>query len=123
MKYLTDISIAPENGFRGLGDGPLANVQGNGISTLSSVISMAIGVMTVVAIIWFVFVFITGAIGMIGAGGDKQAMETARKKITTGIIGLVVVIAAIFIFDLIGTIFGIDLLNISKLFGSIIGTN
>ena len=80
---------------------------------------MVIGVMTVVAIIWFLFTLITGAISIIGSGGDKQALESARKKITTGVIGLVVVIASIFILDLIGTIFGIDFLDIFSLLGKI----
>ena len=76
--------------------------------------------MTIIAIIWFAFVLITGAIGMMGAGGDKQAMESARKRITSGLIGLVVVIAAIFILDLVGTLFGIpNILNLGELFGQI----
>jgi hypothetical protein len=73
--------------------------------------------MTLVAIIWFVFVFITGAIGIISSGGDKQALETARKKITTGLIGLVLVIIAIVAINLIGYLFGIpDILQIQTLF-------
>ena len=123
MKKLADISIAPEGGFTGLGTGKLnqINSEGAGISTLSSIISTAIGVMTIVAIIWFIFTLITGAIGIIGAGGDKQAMEGARKKITTGIIGLVVVLIAVLLVSLIGKIFGINFLDLNSLFNKIIG--
>jgi len=120
MKKLADITIAPNGGFQGLGTGPLSKVTDSGVSTLSSVLSMAIGVMTIVGIIWFLFVFVTGAISIIGAGGDKQALETAKKKITTGIVGLVILIAATFIVDLIGAIFGIELLNLVDLFATII---
>ena len=42
------------------------------------------------------------------AGGDKQKLETARSKITTAMIGLVIVIAAVFIIDFVGSLFGID---------------
>lgn len=120
--FLADISIAPEGGsFRGLGTGILSNVNGSGVSTFSKIISMAIGVMTVVAIIWFLFVLMTGALGIIGSGGDKQALESAKKKITTGIVGLVIVIVATFILDLTGSIFGIDFLDINSLFGQILG--
>jgi hypothetical protein len=120
MKLLTtDIQIAPSGGFKGFG--PLGENQGaSSINTLTSIISTAVGVMTIVAIIWFIFTFITGAIGIIGSGGDKQALESARKKITTGLIGLVVVIAALFILDLIGTLFGIKFLDINTLFGQIV---
>ncbi|EKE12626.1 MAG: hypothetical protein ACD_13C00149G0008 [uncultured bacterium] len=119
--FLADISIAPEGGFKGLGDGILSDVSGSGVSTFSKIISMAIGVMTVVAIIWFLFVLMTGALGIIGSGGDKQALESAKKKITTGIVGLVIVIVATFILDLTGSIFGIDFLDINSLFGQILG--
>lgn len=120
MNLLSDISIAPKNGFRGLGDGILSNVSDSGVSTFSKIISMAIGVMTVVAIIWFLFTLMTGAIGMIGSGGDKQALESSRKKITTGLIGLIIILVATFLLDLIGYIFSIDFLNINLLFGEIL---
>lgn len=115
---LTDnIQISPDGGFKGFG--ALGTVQDQGFMNLATFISMVIGVMTVVAIIWFLFTLITGAISIIGSGGDKQALESARKKITTGVIGLVVVIASVFILDLIGTIFGIDFLDIFSLLAKI----
>jgi hypothetical protein len=117
MKTLA-IKIAPDNGFTGIGT--LGTPTGNGVTQFSKFISMAIGVMTIVAFIWFIFVLITGAIGIIGSGGDKQSLETAKKKITTGIIGLVVTIAAVFIISLIGTILGIDLLDLGSLFGTLV---
>lgn len=120
MNYLAqqDLQFGDLTGF-----GPLGENQGEGsINTFSSFVSSAIGLMTVVAIIWFVFVFFIGAIGIITAGGDKQALESARKKILSGIIGLVVVIAAIFIVKLIGFLIGIpNILNIGELFNQISG--
>jgi hypothetical protein len=117
MNQLAQIQIAPREGFKGFG--PLGENVGSGIGILAGVISTAVGAMTIIAFIWFVFVFFTGAIAIIGAGGDKQALESARKKITTGIIGLVVTISAIFAINLIGRIFGIELLNITGLFEQI----
>ncbi len=115
MKYLADIQLGPFSGF-----GPLGNPTGSGIGIFSKFLSSVIGLMTVIAIIWFVFVFITGAIGMITAGGDKAAVESARKRITTGLIGLVVVIAAIFIIDLVGSLIGIpNILDLPALFNQI----
>ncbi len=113
MKLLAeDIKIAPSGGLRGPGTNALSVVTDNGFITFSNIISMAIGIMTVVAIVWFMFVLITGAIGIIGSGGDKQALENAKKRITSGLIGLVIVIVAVFIIDLIGYIFGIEFLNL-----------
>ncbi len=114
MKNLADIDFGK---FKGLGTGPLANPTGTGIEIFSKFLSSIIGLMTIIAIIWFVFTFITGAIGVISSGGDKNSLESAKKKITTGIIGLVVVIAAIFLIKLLGFLLGIpDILNINKLF-------
>lgn len=84
------------------------NDSGN---TLNLVISLVVAVMTIIAFIWFTIQFFIGALGIISAGGDKQKIADARSKITTGLIGLVVVIAAVFLIQLIGTILGIELLN------------
>lgn len=112
------IDIAPEGGFKGFG--PLGLEKGGAegaISTFSKFISSAIGLMTIIAIIWFIFTFFIGAIGIITAGGDKQALESSRKKIVNGIIGFVVTIAAIFVIRLIGALLGLpDILNLSGLF-------
>lgn len=116
------IPIAPSNGFTGIGSGPLANPgTGNGpVTVFSNFVSGVIGVMTIVAIIWAVFSIITGAISIISSGGDKQALETARKKITTGIIGLIIVLVALLIIDLISYFLGTgDILNIQNLFNLI----
>lgn len=107
-----DIPLAPSGGFQGIG--PLG-LQGKSASEAPSLfntaLSTVIGVMTIVAFIWFTFQFIIGAIRIITSGGDKAALEGARKQITTGLIGLVVVVAAIFILDLIGSLIGVQLLG------------
>ncbi len=117
INLLADISISPPGGiFKGIGTGPLSN-PGNGIDTFTKFISTVIGVMTIVAFIWFVFVIFIGAIGILGSGGDKNALESAKKKMTTGVIGLVVVIASIFIIRLVGVILGLpDILGLPYLF-------
>jgi hypothetical protein len=110
---LTQIQIAPEGGFKGIGK---LSSPDNPVGTFATFISGLIAVMTVIAIIWFIFTFITGAIAIISSGGDKQALENAKKKITTGIIGLIVVLVAIVVVSLIGKALGIEnILNISDL--------
>lgn len=104
--------------LRGFGPLGLEGTDSSGaLGVFSKFMSSVIGLMTIIAIIWFVFVFITGAIGIISAGGDKAAIESSRKKIVSGIIGLVVVIIAIFVINLIGLLLGIpNILNINQLF-------
>lgn len=113
MNQLAQINLGPSGGrFRCTGNSLLCNFGiGESGNTLNSVISLIIAVMTVIAFIWFVIQFFIGALGIISSGGDKSKLEAARAKITTGIIGLVVVISAIFIISLIGSILGLDILN------------
>jgi hypothetical protein len=116
-----DIKFYPDGGLKGFGT--LGTPDGNGVTPLATFISGVIAVMTVVGIIWFLVVFITGAIGIISSGGDKQALETARKKITTAIIGLVVVVLAIVIINIIGKLLGIpDILILPRLLCKPLGT-
>jgi hypothetical protein len=113
------LQVAPNDGFTGFG--PLGTVtsKSGALLTFSGFISTAIGTMTIIAFIWFIFTFFTGVISIIGSGGDKQALETAKKKITTGLVGLVITIAAIFLIEVVGQIFGINILSFSALFNLI----
>lgn len=112
MKKLlaADIPLSPPGGFQGLG--PLGKSGATAPAQFEKIISTIIGVMTIIIFIWFAFQFIFGAIRIISSGGDKAAVEGARKQITTGIIGLIVTIAAVFIVQLIGSLLGIpNILN------------
>lgn len=123
MKQLAQIDLYVGDGYKGLGDSPLANPAGDGISTFSAFISSAIGLITIIGIIWFIFIFITGAIGIISSGGDKGSLESSKKKISTGLIGLVILIVSVFAIDLVGYLLGFSniggILNIGELFGLI----
>ena len=90
------------------------------VSVFSTFISGVVGVLTIVAVIWAIFTIIMGAISIISSGGDKQALETARKKITMGIIGLVIVLVSLLLIELVGYFLGLkDILNIQSLFNLI----
>lgn len=92
----------------------------NPVLTLANLISTVIGLLTVIGALYFMFMLITGAIGIISSGGDKGSYEDARKKMTTGVIGFVAVIAAIFIVSLIGTLLGLpNILNLRQMINDI----
>ncbi len=103
---IAQINIGP---LRGLGPlGLETDPTGETASSrFSSFLSGAIGLITIIAAIWFTFNFLIGAIGVITASGDKAKVESARNRITTGIIGLVVVVAGIFIIQLLGSLIGL----------------
>jgi hypothetical protein len=96
----------PLGNLRGTGLLGLENIAaGNAPDILNLLLSTLIGVMTMIAALWFLFQVIIGAYSWITAGGDKTAIENARKSILNGLMGLSIVIAAIFILDLVGELF------------------
>jgi len=112
MKYLTQIPIHPTDAPL-KGSGILGNPGGEeGAAALfAGYLTGTIGLLTIIASIWFLYNIFFGAIGIIGAGGDAKKMEDARSKITSGIIGIVIVISAIFIVDFIGSFLGFNMLD------------
>jgi uncharacterized membrane protein len=92
-------------------------------STITKIISNAIGVLTIVAGIWFLFQAILAGYNYLSAGGDKTRIEAAGRKLTNAILGLVIVVAAYGILALIGTFLGTDFLDLGKFFNSISNTN
>lgn len=101
--FLADISI----GSIGGGSAPILNPGENAPNLFTAAISSIIGIMTIIAGIWFLFNIITGGLSIIGAGSDKGAYEEAKGKITNGLIGLIIVIGATFIVSLLGYLLGI----------------
>jgi len=98
------------------GIGPLGNMAGAGAAKMfEKVISGIIGIVTIVAAIWFIFSILIAGFDWISSGGDKNKLEMARAKITQAVIGLVIVIAATFFISLIGGLIGLpDILKPGK---------
>lgn len=88
--------------------GPLSNPGDQGGLLLANVLSAAIGILTIVAAIWFLFNIITGGIAIIGAGSDKAKVEGARTKITNGVVGLIVVFTAVMLVNFVTFLLGIE---------------
>ncbi|MBI2611606.1 hypothetical protein HYW54_02550 [Candidatus Gottesmanbacteria bacterium] len=78
---------------------------------LNNFISAILGLLTIIAALYFFFQIITAGIAWIGAGGDKNSVEQARSKIFNALIGLVVVAAAWVLVGIIGTFVGIKVLD------------
>ncbi len=117
------LDLFPAGGYKGFGKlGLETDSAGMSDIIFGNFISSAIGLITLIAIIWFVFLMTTGSYAFMTAGGDKQSLETARKKIINGLIGLMVCIFGIFIVRFVGYLIGIpDILNFPLLFGKLTG--
>ncbi|OGM19348.1 hypothetical protein A2685_02225 [Candidatus Woesebacteria bacterium RIFCSPHIGHO2_01_FULL_37_10] len=96
------------------GMGIFSNITGvlqNPFNHIDILISFIVGFMSMVAGIWFIFLIFIGGYSYMTAGGDKSAIEEARKKLTTGVIGLVVVISATFLAGFLGYLIGLNILS------------
>lgn len=113
---LADIQLGPLRGFGRLGL-EKDTTGGSAAGIFNQVISGAIAIMTAIAFIWFIFQVLSNAYNLMNAGGNKEAYETARTKLIHSTGGLIMVIAAIFIVDLVGSLLGVpDILNPGKIF-------
>ena len=93
---------------------PVLNQTGsvNGLAYFQKFIPAAIDLALVVGVLFFFVNFILGAIQWISSGGDKQALEGARSKITSAIIGIVIMFALFAVVSLISYFFGgLSLIN------------
>jgi len=114
-QLLAEIRLYPGGGLTGVGNLGEATGQDTAINMFSKIISSVIGIITVIAVIWFIFLLITGAVGIMSSGGDKAKVQTARLRLTWGLVGLVVVVAGIFIIQLVGSLIGLDILNVGQM--------
>ena len=103
------------------GIGPLGNVSSgtSAANQFASTISAIIGFLTVIASLWFMIQLILGAFGWISAGGDKQHLDTAKKRITNAVIGLFLVVISFALATIVGAFFGLDILNIGTVISNL----
>ena len=84
---------------------PLANI------TPASLISGAISLLLLVITLIFFFMFLWGGYRWITSEGDEKNVAAAKNHITNAAVGLFVIFCAWMILQIIGVIFGIELLG------------
>jgi len=108
--HLLATSLGTIGGGQGLG--PFANGPGenNGLTNIISVISKVIGLLTIVASIWFMFQILFAGYLWITAGGDAKKLGSARDQIIHAFVGLVIVVGAWSLTAVAGQFFGFNTL-------------
>ncbi len=86
--------------------GPLRPELAN--AGVGGIISMLLGVLYGIAAIILFFLFVWGGYDVLTSGGEAEKLKTGHAKITTGIIGFVLLILAFFLTRLVAFIFGLD---------------
>lgn len=85
------------------------SIPTGGAGTLGQIITVALSVLTVGAIIISIGVIIWGAFAWITSQGDKQKLEKARKTIMYAIAGLIITFLSLFILRFVSDILGTGL--------------
>jgi hypothetical protein len=75
--------------------------------SFQGIISNIINLFLVIAFVVFLFLLLLGGIQWITSGGDKESLARARGKITSAIIGIIIVISTWAILNLVKNFFGL----------------
>lgn len=106
--FAREVSIAPTGGLTGPGIQPKENLG----DQIAGIISTVIGILTAVAIVWFIIEFIISGFLLISSAGDQEKTAEAKKRLTQSLMGLVIVLGAMLLFTIVSYVVGIDFLNI-----------
>lgn len=90
------------------GPGISPTKEGNATATLEKIISQFIGILSIVAFIWFVIQIILAGYAILSAGGDEKKLESARNRLTNGVLGLTIVVVAYGLGALLAFLLGIQ---------------
>lgn len=119
--FLTAVSALPLGNIGG-GEGfgrfrpdKISDVAGS----LAGVISLFVGFITIAAGVWFSIKLILGAFAWISAGGNPDSLKNARQTMIDALIGIILVVGAIALISIVGTVLGLDILNLGKLLGNL----
>ncbi len=83
---------------------------------LEKFISNAIGALTIIGGLFFIFYFVMGALNWITAGGDSGKITKARDQMIQGVTGMVVIVISYGLIGIIGSFVGLDLLHPANTF-------
>lgn len=79
--------------------------------SLERMLSLAVGMLTLVSGLAFLIYFFIGTLSWTLAGSDEGKVEKAKKQMTNGAIGLIIVVMAYTIIAVLGNLVGLKLLN------------
>lgn len=92
--------------------GTLGSATGRGVSFFTQFVPNMVGLVFIVGIVIFVFMLLMAGIQWITAGGDKQALEGAKGRLTQALVGIFIMLSVFAIVKLVETLFGINILSV-----------
>lgn len=82
-------------------------LPGNAELTVGGLVSVLLPFVITVCSILLFFIFVWGGYDFMMSRGDPGRVKAARAKITTGIVGFVILVLSYFIVNLISYVFGV----------------
>lgn len=92
-----------------------SDAASNPFGIVELIVSNMIGLLTVIAGLYFVVNMILAGMKWLGSGGESGKVADARMQIIQSVLGIIVIVAAYSIIGIIGTIVGFDILNPAQL--------
>src|SRR3989339_1095608 len=89
-------------------EGPLKGAEGQPIENLGQLVSRVLEFLVPFAGVILLFVLIWGGFDYMMSQGNPEKLKSAQAKITTGLIGFVLLIFSYLIVRLLSTIFGLQ---------------
>jgi hypothetical protein len=84
----------------------ISNIRVSGIvSTIINILLGGAGIISFIYLLW-------GGWAWIMSGGDKDALERARKRVTTSLVGLAIVFSSYALLYLLRSFFGVNLIQL-----------
>jgi hypothetical protein len=100
------LAQAVEYKISGPGLSPTDNVDAT--VKIEQIVSNLLGILTLIAVIFFAIQIILAGFGFISSEGDEKKMEANRSKLTNGVLGLFIVIVAVGLGRLISQLLGLN---------------
>lgn len=90
----------------------MISTEDGGYIFFGTITPKLIGLLLAFGAITFFFMFIWGAISWVLSGGDKAHVENAKNRVTSALIGIVLLASSFAIIGFIEKFFGINILSI-----------
>lgn len=104
MNHLTNQLLA----YTLTGPGIPVSSQAGAVTILEKIISSIIGILTIVGVVYFTIQIILAGFSLIASQGDPKEFQTSKKRLTTNVIGLVIIIIAYGLGALIASLLGMS---------------
>lgn len=106
------MKLIAQAGTIGIKAPPLGINPGSlGSDYLTIIIRNAVTIIFTIGAILLLFMLLWGGIDYLMSAGDKEKSSNARKKITSALIGFIVLTLTYLIIRVVGGIFGFDIIN------------